>query len=237
MLSNIDKLLLTSAQQAEMERMKRAYLTAEAAGDSAAMKAAHDRAEALRAQAGYSGGAGGDRFELLRAANAPAGYNAYEAILQEPLNTGMQAIAAGYAERTAALEAEETRAEAQEEARQAAARSAAWSARRLAGDGLLTRGFAHTGMADVVTATALNQAAANAYQALLERREAEADRENQKAEAKADALGDAAELQETFGKELAKGYSGFFELEHELERMAKDYYYELALQQLKLKSK
>lgn len=210
MISNVDKLLLTSAQQAEIEQMKQRYIAAEKAGDVEAMNAAHQRAEEIRATAGYSGGEGGDQYILLQSAQG-SGYDAYEKLMQNYLGSSMNAISAGYAERMAALEEQEEEITAREEQDQTAARSAVWNVQRLAGDGLLTRGLSNTGLADVITATALNQASANAYQALLDRRSALQENETAKAEAYADAVNAAAEVQTEFSGMLGDAYASFYE--------------------------
>ncbi len=250
MISNVDKLLLDSAQQAEIERMKRAYLEYQAAGDTAGMKAAHQRAESIRATAGYSGGEGGDEYRLIKTAGAPAGYNAYESLIDKYAGSGINAIAAGYADQLKQLEQQRNEIQAQAEQNQAGARSAAWNQQRLAADGLLTRGVANTGLADVITATALNQASANAYQALLDRQEDLEENDAARTTARADALEDAAGLQAEIGQLLGDAYSSFYENDADrsqqlllqqmkqdasLDQKAKDYYYELALQQLKRK--
>lgn len=233
MLSNVDKLLLSPSNQAEVTRLKNAYLAAQAVGDTVGMDRAHARAEAIRAAAGYSGGEGGDRYQLLENAYAPAGYNGYQRLLEEPINTAMGAIAAGYQAESAALQQQRKEAEQEGQANQAAARSAVWNAQRLARDGFLTRGLGETGVADVITATALNQAAANAYQALLDRQNDLAELNRAEATAKADALQQAASVQQKLGGQLAEGYTDFYEMEHELQKMTSDYYYKRALQLLK----
>lgn len=248
MISNVDKLLLDSAQQAEIERAKQAWQSAMAIGDTAGMEAAHQRAENIRATAGYSGGDSGDQYRLLGTAGTPAGYNAYEALIENYIGGGMNSIAAGYQEQLAQLDSQRKQLEEQGEKNQAGARSAVWTQQRLAADGLLTRGLSNTGLADVITATALNQAAANAYQALLDSQNDLAENDLARTEARADALGEAAELQENVGELLGDAYSSFYEneadrtqklllkqmeLDGDLAKSAKDYYYELALQQLK----
>lgn len=248
MVSNVDKLLLTSAQQAELERLTRAYQQYQAAGDTAGMNAAHRRAEELRASAGYSGGEDGDQYRLLKTAGSNAGYNGYEALIEKFAGSGMNAIAAGYADQLEQLDRQRDQINAQSDQNQAAARSAAWNQQRLAADGLLTRGVSNTGLADIITATALNQAAANAYQALLDRQEDLEDNDAARSAAHAEALGEAADLQAEIGKLLGDAYSNFYTDEADrnqqillqqmkqdasLEQSAKDYYYELAMQKLK----
>lgn len=247
MISNVDKLLLTSAQQAEIQRMKEQYIAAEKAGDVAGMNAAHRRAEEIRASAGYSGGEAGDEYVLLKTAQNP-GYDAYEKLMQNYLGSSMNAISAGFAERMASLEEQKEEISDREEQDQAAARSAAWNVHRLAEDGLLTRGLSNTGLADVITATALNQASANAYQALLDRRSALRENETAKAEAYADAMNAAAEVQTEFSSMLGDAYSSFYENEADrafelllqgvekataADQAEKNHAYQLALQNLK----
>lgn len=246
MISNVDKLLLDSGQQEQISRLKQAYLDYEAQGDEAGMQAAHQQAEAIRASAGYSGGDSGDQYRLLKAAGT--GYDGYESLIQNFAGAGMSAIAAGYEDQMSQLELQRKQIEAQAEINQTGARSAAWNQQRLATDGFLTRGLSNTGLADVITATALNQASANAYQALLERQNRLAENEAAGLTARADALSDAAELQSEIGALLGSAYSDFYENNAErqqqillqqikndaaLQESAQDYYYELALQQLK----
>ncbi len=248
MVSNVDKLLLTSAQQAELERLTRAYQDYQTKGDAAGMNAAHRRAEEIRAAAGYSGGEDGAEYRLLKSAENPKGYSRYEALVEKFAGSGMNAIAAGYADRLEQLDLQEKEINAQSDQNQTAARSAAWNQHRLAADGLLTRGISKTGLADIITATALNQAAANAYQALLDRQEDLEENDAARATAHADALEEAAEFQSEIGKMLGSAYSDFFsddadrnqqillqklKQEAALEERAKDYYYDLALQKLK----
>lgn len=245
MISTVDKLLLNSDQQAELEEYTRAYNAAQAVGDQAGMTLAHQRAEALRASAGYSGGDAGDRFTLLtNAQNTPDGYNGYKKLVDDVATSGMNAIAAGYQQQLAQLDLQRAETEAQGAQNQAAARSAAWSTQRLAADGLLTHGIENTGIADVITATALNQAAANAYRALLDQQQDLQENDAARLGARADAMENAAQLQEELGTLLADAYQSFYEKDADralLEiknqaaenQQAKDYYYTLALQQLK----
>lgn len=58
-LSSADQTNLTKAQQAQITEYKKQWEAASAAGDTAGMEAAHKGAEAVRATAGYSGGADG----------------------------------------------------------------------------------------------------------------------------------------------------------------------------------
>ena len=234
MINDIDKLLLNSAQQAELERIHQSYAQASAVGDRAGMDDAHRRAEQLRASAGYSGGAAGDQYQLIRAANAPLGYGTYEALVNDSLSGSVGAVAAGYADQLEQLDLQRSELEAQNKENQAAARSAAWSTQRLASEGMLTRGLEHTGIADVITATALNQASANAYRALLDYQQDLQENDAARSAARADALGEVAELRSAVGKELGDAYKDFYNLEvKELSKAEDAYYYALALQQLK----
>lgn len=61
-LSSYDKLNLSSGSQQLIQAAKLKYDQAKAAGDAAGMKAAHEDAEKIRRQAGYSGGAAGDAY-------------------------------------------------------------------------------------------------------------------------------------------------------------------------------
>mgnify|MGYP003300964668 CR=1 FL=1 len=271
MISTVDKLLLNSDQQAELEEYTRAYNAAQAAGDQAGMALAHSRAEALRASAGYSGGDEGDQFILLTNAQKNLdGYNGYKKLVDDIATNGMDAIAAAYYKQMAKLDQQRAEMEAQGVKNQAAARSAAWNTQRLAADGLLTHGLENTGIADVITATALNQAAANAYQALLNQQQALQENDAARLDARADAMEDAAHLQSELGTLLANAYQSFYEKDADQnqerllrlwdtnadltlqdmknqsaekqqsmknyaseQQQEKDYYYTLALQQLK----
>ncbi len=260
MISTVDKLLLNSDQQAELAEYTRAYNAAQAVGDQAGMELAHRRAEALRASAGYSGGDAGDRFMLLtNAQNTPDGYTGYKKLVNDIATGGMNAIAAGYQQQMAQLDQQRAELESQGAQNQAAARSAAWNTQRLAADGLLTRGLENTGIADVITATALNQAAANAYRALLDQQQDLQENDAARLDARADAMEDAAQLQGELGTLLADAYKSFYEKDADRKqeqllrqwstnadlalqdmknqaaekKQEKDYYYTLALQQLK----
>ena len=57
-----DQLLLSTDQQAGISQAKLDWQKASEAGDRAGMDSAHQRAEAIRAQAGYSGGANGGAY-------------------------------------------------------------------------------------------------------------------------------------------------------------------------------
>lgn len=57
-----DKLFLSAAQQTGIDREKINWQKARDAGDQAGMDEAHKRAEAIRAQSGYSGGANGGAY-------------------------------------------------------------------------------------------------------------------------------------------------------------------------------
>lgn len=237
MISDVDKLLLNRGQQLELERANRSYFAARAAGDAAGMQAAHGRAEAVRATAGYSGGADGSRYLLLQANGGPAELNGYRKLVQQSADGAMQAVAAGYAAKTQALESEGKTL--QEKLRQdgAAARSAVWDARRMASEGLLTRGMERTGVAQAITAAALNEASSNAYRTLLERARALDEHQTKEAEAKAAALERAAALQSEAGEQLGEATLALVtrqqKQQDELERLERDYYYKLLLQQLK----
>lgn len=239
MISTVDKLLLSSAQQAELEQITRAFQESSAVGDVEGMNRAHREAERLRASAGYSGGAEGDQYRLIKTANAPAGYSGYESLMDRYIGGGVRAIAAGYEDQLSQLADQRAALEEQGAQKQAAARSAAWNTQRLAAEGLLTRGLENTGISDVITATALNQAAANAYQALLQKEEALADNDAARLTARAEALEEVADLQADIGKDLGDAYQYFYNKERDLkadqDARAQDYYYTLALQQLKRK--
>ncbi len=249
MTSSVDQLLLSPSQLEELERMTGAWREYQQKGDTAGMKWAHDQAEKIRATAGYSGGADGSEYRLLSSAQeTPAGYNGYEALVNRYMQQGVNQIAAGYESTLAGLDAERADIVREGEEDQRAARSAAWNQRRLAESGMLTRGVENTGIADVVTATALNQAAANAYRALLDTEKELQANDHARVTARADAQTEAAELQKELGSLLGKGYQSFYEDEADrqqeilLQQMKQDaakaeneqdYYYQLALQQLK----
>ncbi len=226
MISTVDKLLLTADQQAQLEKLTNAYNASYAAGDQKGMAEAHSAAEELRAAAGYSGGHAGDRYQLLKAANAPQGYSPYEDLIGTYATGEMHAIAAGYEDALAQLDTLRKQIEAEGEKNQASARSAVWDVQRLANDGLLTRGYENTGIANAVTAAALNQASANAYQALLDTQNDLAENTLARAEARTDALGDAAELERYLGEQLSGAY-------RDLYTDQKDRQQEITLQQMK----
>lgn len=249
MINAVDKLLLSSDQQAELAKYTREYNAAQAVGDQAGMNLAHQRAEALRASAGYSGGEAGDRYMLLtNAQDTPAGFGGYERLVQDVAQSGMNTIAAGYQKQMAELDGERAALEAQGAQNQATARSAAWNTARLAADGLLTRGLKDSGIADVITATALNQASANAYRVLLDHQQDLQENDTARLDARADALEDAAHLQSELGTLLADAYQSFYQKDADVKadialqtlknqaqekKQAQDYYYTLALQELK----
>lgn len=259
MISTVDKLLLTPDQQAQLEEYTRAFSAAKAAGNKQGMEAAHLGAEQIRASAGYSGGSKGDRFELLQSASGPKGFDGYQSLVNDYANSGMKAIAEGYAAQMAQLDQQRTAMEAQGAQNQAAARSAAWGVQRLAADGLLTHGLENTGIADAITATALNRAAANAYQALLDHQQDLNDNSAARVAARAEAAEKAAELQKELSVRMGDAYQAFYDRDADrvekilLEQMEndaatalqqmkinadqkkqdQDYYYTLALQQLK----
>ena len=60
-----DELYLSDDDAAQLQKYSDAYLEAEAAGDTAGMQAAHDKAEAIRANYGYSGGQYGNDYIKL----------------------------------------------------------------------------------------------------------------------------------------------------------------------------
>lgn len=60
-----DASLLSAHGQAEIAEYKRQFLAAQAIGDQAGMDRAHAAAEAIRARAGYSGGANGGAYNVL----------------------------------------------------------------------------------------------------------------------------------------------------------------------------
>ncbi len=70
---------LTAAQKAAAEEWGRKYNAAKATGDSAGMDAAHRGAEAVRAQAGYSGGSDGSDYipSALAYGNTASAYGNY----------------------------------------------------------------------------------------------------------------------------------------------------------------
>ena len=72
-LSSADQTYLPAEQQKEIQRLKQAWNDAYNAGDTAAMNAAHDAAEAIRATANYSGGSDGSAYLQGGSAAVPAG--------------------------------------------------------------------------------------------------------------------------------------------------------------------
>ena len=81
-LSSADQTYLSAEQQKQILALKQAWAAASAAGDRAAMDRANQQAEAIRAQAGYAGGADGSGYRRLgedgTAAPAGAGRSAAE---------------------------------------------------------------------------------------------------------------------------------------------------------------
>ena len=67
-LSKADQTYLTEAQQQEILALKDAWAKANAAGDEAGKKAANQQAEAIRATAGYQGGADGTGYTKINTA-------------------------------------------------------------------------------------------------------------------------------------------------------------------------
>lgn len=65
-LSEADKKYLNADQQKQISALKDAWAAASAAGDQAGMESANKQAEAIRAQAGYSGGSDGSGYALLQ---------------------------------------------------------------------------------------------------------------------------------------------------------------------------
>lgn len=212
-MSVYDQLLLSDSQLAEIKKAQSDYRAAQAAGDRAGMSAAHARAEQVRSQAGYSGGADGSTYRLLGGTNTSSGYDGYKAIVDHYAASGMNQIAVGYENAMKELAEERERIERESEQNQTAARSSVWNTKRLAQDGFLTRGLENTGIADVITATALNQASANAYQALLDRQNDLMEADLKGLDAKADALSEANKLQMEVADLLSDGYSTFYENE------------------------
>lgn len=210
-MSVYDQLLLSDSQLAEIKKAQSDYQAARAAGDRAAMSAAHAKAEQVRNQAGYSGGTDGGSYRLLENANSSSGYDGYKTIVDQYAASGMNRIAANYENTMKELENEKQQIRQENDQNQTAARSAVWSAKRLAQDGFLTRGLENTGLADVITATALNQASANAYQALLDRQNDLMEADLKGLDAKANALSEANKLQDQAAEMLAQGYSSYYE--------------------------
>lgn len=65
-MSEADKKYLNADQQKQISALKDAWAAASAAGDQAGMESANKQAEAIRAQAGYSGGSDGSGYALLQ---------------------------------------------------------------------------------------------------------------------------------------------------------------------------
>ena len=64
-LSTYDTQLLTPQQQAQIEQAKKDYAAAQAAGNTQGMQSAHNFAESIRKQAGYTGLSDGGGYEAL----------------------------------------------------------------------------------------------------------------------------------------------------------------------------
>ena len=216
-MSIYDELLLSTDQLTRLKQVQTDYKSASEKGDREGMAAAHRQAEQIRNSAGYSGGANGSDYQLLDSGASVEGYSPYEKMVRNYATSGMQGIASGYQNTIAQLQKEREAIEQEAEQNQGAARSAVWSAQRLADDGLLARGLENTGLADVITATTLNQAAANAYRALLERQDRLRAADLAAIDAKANALGQVGDLQKAATTLLTDGYSDFFEGQAERE--------------------
>ena len=74
-LSESDKKYLNADQQKQISALKDAWAAASAAGDQAGMDHANKQAEAIRAQAGYSGGSDGSGYALLQNQSNPSADN------------------------------------------------------------------------------------------------------------------------------------------------------------------
>lgn len=240
-MSIYDELLLSDSQLAEVKKGQQAFMAAHAAGDQKGMKDAHQYVEKIRNTAGYSGGQDGSTYRLLQLSDSPEGYSGYEKLVNQYANGGMNSIAAGYQNTLQELAKERERIQKEGEEQQTNARSAAWNTQRLAQEGLLTRGMENTGLSDIITASALNQAAANAYQALLDRDQNLRQADLKAIDAKADALAQAGELQKDLASLLTEGYADFYQKQAERDFKGKsdqqDHRQEMELNEIKFQQK
>lgn len=114
-LSEADKQYLNADQQKQISALKDAWAAASAAGDQAGMESANKQAEAIRAQAGYSGGADGSGYTLLSGQNNGQAQNIQFQNAGQGQNTyaGDQNLSADLQAQIAALQEEYARAQAE----------------------------------------------------------------------------------------------------------------------------
>lgn len=104
-LSEADKKYLNSDQQKQISALKDAWAAASASGDKAGMESASKQAEAIRAQAGYSGGSDGSGYALLQDQNTqnPASQNNADQTQASGLGYGDRNLSADLQAQIAAL--------------------------------------------------------------------------------------------------------------------------------------
>ena len=114
-LSEADKQYLNADQQKQIAALKDAWAAASAAGDQAGMESANKQAEAIRAQAGYSGGADGSGYTLLSGQNGGQAQNSQFQNAGQGQNTyaGDQSLSADLQAQIAALQEEYAKAQAE----------------------------------------------------------------------------------------------------------------------------
>lgn len=88
-LSEADKKYLNADQQKQISALKDAWAAASAAGDKAGMDNANKQAEAIRAQAGYSGGSDGSGYALLQNQSNPPADNQNSGAADSGSGSGM----------------------------------------------------------------------------------------------------------------------------------------------------
>lgn len=88
-LSEADKKYLNADQQKQISALKDAWAAASAAGDRAGMDNANKQAEAIRAQAGYSGGSDGSGYALLQNQSNPSADNQNSGAADTGAGSGM----------------------------------------------------------------------------------------------------------------------------------------------------
>ena len=114
-LSEADKQYLNADQQKQISALKDAWAAASAAGDQAGMAEANKQAEAIRAQAGYSGGSDGSGYALLGGQNNGQAQNSQLQNAGQAQNTylGDRNLSADLQAQIAALQAEYAKAQAE----------------------------------------------------------------------------------------------------------------------------
>lgn len=112
-LSEADKQYLNADQQKQISALKDAWAAASAAGDQAGMAEANKQAEAIRAQAGYSGGSDGGGYVPLSGQAQNSGFYQSGGGQAQTAYAGDQNLSADLQAQIAALQAEYAKAQAE----------------------------------------------------------------------------------------------------------------------------